>query len=175
MFGAEASFSTTSSDSSGSSRESGSIRRLGAQDEEFVRNLMRQFSAGTTADTGTARKQAIRDVQGNINQLFTQFRETALPQIMTRQNRTGGYNSTTAQLLSNDAYARTVAQGSAMTMDAINNYEQTALAKSQQALSGFSSSLQALLQAQQTSDSSASSQTKTKSSTTSVGASYGFT
>lgn len=174
IFSAGASYSQTNSSSSGSSKENSSLRRLNAQDEEFVRNLMRQFSAGSNADTGTARQQAIRDVQGNVNQLFTQFRETALPQIMTKQNRTGGYNSSTAQLLSNDAFSRTVAQGSALTMNAIQQYEQTALNKAAMNLQGFQSSLQALLQAQQTSQTDTSSQAKSKSSTVGGSVSFGF-
>lgn len=174
MFGASVSASQTTSSSSGNSSESANLRRLSVEDEEYVRELMRSFSAGTTADTATARQNAIQDVQGSIEQIFTQMRESSLPQIMSAQTKTGGYNSSTAQLMANDAFSRAVAQGAALTTDAISRYETTALNKAGIAMQGLQSSLSALLQAQQTSQTDSSFSTRSKSSTVSAGASFGL-
>lgn len=173
---AEGAISTTTSSASGSGRETGTVRRLTAEDQQFVRQLMQQFAPATNVDAGKARQQAVADVQANINNLFTQFRETALPQIMSAQGRTGGYGSSTSQLLANDAYARTVAQGASLAVDAITKYEQQALARSQLAMQGLSTSLEALLQAQQESDVSSEFKTRSKSTTRdlSSGLSIGF-
>ena len=174
MFGASASVAQTNSSSSGQSSENSSVRKLNTADEEFVRNLVRGFSGGTTADLAGARKQAISDVQGSIQNIFAEFSQTALPQIMTQQNRTGGYNSSTAQLLTNDAFARTVAKGSELTLSAINQYENAALAKSGQALQGLGTSLETLLQAAQESKTDTKSSSKSKSTTVNASASYGI-
>ena len=165
LFSASASTSTTGTTSSGSSTEKSNIRRLSEADEAFVSNLMKNFSSGGTADLGTARKNALADVKGSVNQLFAEFSNTVLPQIMTQQNKTGGYNSSTSQLLTNDAFARTVAQGASLTMNAVSQYENAALAKSAQALQGFGTSLDALLQASQTGNVQTDSRSKSRSTT----------
>jgi hypothetical protein len=174
MFGVSASASTTNTSSSGSSAENSKVRRLSEADEAFVSNLMRNFSAGGEADLKGARANALKDVKGSINNLFSEFSNTVLPQIMTQQNRTGGYNSSTSQLLTNDAFARTVAQGASLTMDAVSRYENAALAKSAQALQGFGTSLDALLNASQTSSTTLDSKSKSRSTTFSAGASFGI-
>jgi hypothetical protein len=173
-FSGSGSASYTTSSASGSGSETSSLRRLSAADEELVKSLTRQFASNSTADTAGARAQAIRDVQGSIENLFKQNRESFLPQILSKQNRAGGYNSTTGQLLSNDAFARTVAQGQALMTDTITKYENTALAKSAQALQGFQTSLAALLQAQQTSQVDNSFKTKSSSTTAATSISGGW-
>lgn len=174
MFGASASASTTSTSASGSSTEKSNVRRLSEADEAFVSNLMRNFSGGTQADLGSARANALKDVKGSVNALFSEFSNTVLPQIMTQQNKTGGYNSSTTQLLTNDAFARTVAQGATLTMNAVSQYENAALAKSAQALQGLGTSLDALLQASQTGSVSTDSKSKSSSTTFSASGSIGF-
>lgn len=74
-----------------------------------------------------SKEQAQADVAGIVNQLFTQYKEQALPQIYTPMVDTGIYNSTTGQLLANDAFARTQSQAAGVTLDAILNYEQLSL------------------------------------------------
>jgi hypothetical protein len=174
MFGASASASTTNTSASGSSTEKSNVRRLSEGDEAFVSALMKNFSAGTSADLGTARSNALKDVKGSVNALFSEFSNTVLPQIMTQQNKTGGYNSSTSQLLTNDAFARTVAQGASLTMNAVSQYENAALAKSAQALQGLGTSLDALLNASQTSNTSLDSKSKSRSTTFSASGSFGI-
>lgn len=174
LFSASASASTTGTDTSGSSTEKSNIRRLNEGDEAFVSQLMRNFSAGTDANLTSARKNAIKDVKGSVTQLFSEFSNTVLPQIMTQQNKSGGYNSSTTQLLTNDAFARTVAQGASLTMNAVAQYENAALAKSAQALQGLGTSLDALLQASQTGNVSTDSKSKSRSTTFSASGSYGM-
>lgn len=174
LFGASAGVSTTGTTSSGSSTEKSNIRRLSEADEAFVSNLMKNFSSGATADLGKARATALKDVKGSVNQLFSEFSNTVLPQIMTQQNRTGGYGSTTSQLLTNDAFARTVAQGAALTLNAVTQYENVALAKSAQALQGLGTSLDALLQASQTGTVATDSKSKSRSTTFEASGSFGI-
>lgn len=174
LFGVSAGVSTTGSTSSGSSTENSSVRRLSEADEAFVSNIMRNFSQGGTADLGKARANALKDVKGSVANLFAEFSDTALPQILTQQNKTGGYNSTTSQLLTNDAFARTVAKGADLTMNAVSAYEQAALAKSGQALQGFGTSLDALLQASQTGTSSIDSKSKSRSTTFKAATDFGI-
>jgi hypothetical protein len=176
LFGASgsASLSTTDSKSSGNSSENAIVRRLNSEDEAFVQQLVRQFSGGAAADLGAARKQALTDVKGGVDALFAEYKDTALPQIMGKQAQTGGYGSTTAQMLTNDAYARTVAQGQKLAIDAVTQYENTALAKSGQAMQGLGLSLQSLLQAQQTSDTKSKFDTRSSATTKSASGSFKF-
>lgn len=174
LFGGSAGVSTTGTTSSGSSTEKSNIRRLSEADEAFVSNLMRNFSAGTDADLAGARSRALKDVKGSVNQLFSEFSNTVLPQIMTQQNKTGGYNSSTSQLLTNDAFARTVAQGAALTLNAVSQYENAALAKSAQALQGLGTSLDALLQASQTGNVATDSSSKSRSTTIKAAVNFGI-
>lgn len=176
MFGASVAASQTSSSSSGNSNQNSNTRRLSVEDEEVVRGLMNAFGTQATTDgTADARSRALQDVQGSIEALFQNFSQTALPQIGGAQRRTGGYNSTTAQLLANDAFARTTAQAAALTVDTINRYETTALAKQQNALAGLSTSLQTLLGASETSNVTQDFSSKSKSNTVAASAKYGLT
>ena len=171
-----ASTSSTSSNSSGSGSERSTTRKLSSADEQFVQQLVRQFAGGTEANLTDARKNALADVKGGVEALFKEYSETALPQIMGKQAQTGGYGSSTAQLLTNDAFARTVAQGQKLALDAVTAYETTAINKSNQAIQGLGLSLQTLLQAQQTNDTSSNFNTRSNSRTNSASASgkFGF-
>ena len=159
------SISQTNSSGSGSQDESATTRRLSVDDEMYMKDLLRSFGAATTPDLKSARQNAIKDSEGAITDIFNQFKDFALPEIMTKQQQSGGYGGSTTQLLANDAGARAVAQGAAVRLNAINQYENTALSRSQQALSGMSTSLQALLSAQETSSKTSAYKTKAKSTT----------
>lgn len=172
-----ASTSGTESSGSGNQDTRQNTRRLSLADEKYLQDLMKQFGAGSQADTGSARKQAIADSNAAITDLFTQFKNTALPDIMSQQAKTSGYGSTTTQLLANDAFSSAVSKGASLRLNAIADYENRALSKSQLALSGLSTSLQSLLQANETSTSSSEYQTRAKSRTntlsSTISGSYG--
>lgn len=68
------------------------------------------------------KQQAITDSTGLINQIFQNYREQNLPQILSTQNRAGGYDSSGTQLLADDAFARTEAQGLSAITDTISKY-----------------------------------------------------
>lgn len=165
-FSAQSDTSHTDAKSMGSGSEKVNTRRLSVEDEEFTKELLRSFGANTNVDLAGARKQAIEDTQSSIAALFTQFKDTALPQIAGAEKRTGGYNTTTGEQLTNDAFARTLSQAAGLQLNAVNQYETAALNKSQQALSGFSTSLQALLQANEQQNTDSMFTTRSTSTTT---------
>ncbi len=175
---ATASTSSTSSSGSGSQNQASNTRRLSLDDEEYVRELMRQYGGQATPDTALARKQAIADSTGAIENLFNEFKNSALPDIMSTQQKSGGYGATTTQLIANDAFSNVVAKGAALRLQAIGEYENRALAKSQTALSGLSTSLQSLLQANEQSTANSNYNTRANSKTDSrsitAEASFGF-
>ncbi len=156
---------TTNSSGSGNQQESSTTRRLSVDDELYMKNLLRTFSGNTTADLKGARENAIKDSAGAVTDIMNQFKDFALPEIMTKQQQSGGYGGSTTQLLTNDAGARAVAAGATVRLNAINQYENTALARSQQALSGMSTSLQALLAANEQTTKASAFSTKAKSRT----------
>lgn len=170
----DVSTSTTNSSASGNQSSLENTRRLSSDDEAYVKDLLKVFGSGAKVDLSAARKNAIADTKLSVESLFSQYKDTALPQIMTAQQRTGGYGSTTAQALSNDAFAKTVGQAGQLQLNAINQYETNALNKSQQALSGFSTSLQALLQANETKTAASAFSSKSKSTTNSASVSGNF-
>ncbi len=153
----------TRSTGSGSQQEQSSTRRLGVNDEQYVRQLLRQFGDSTTPDLKKARTNAIADSAGAIDQIMQQYKDVAIPEILTKQQQSGGYGGTTTQMLANDAGSRAVAQGAALRLQAINNYETTELDRSKTALGGLSTSLNALLAAQEQSSKSGTYSTKSAS------------
>lgn len=164
----EASTAKTTSKSNGSQEEKANTRRLSVEDEMYVKDLLKAFGSNTKVDLAAARKNALTDTKASVEALFNQYKETALPQIMSAQQKTGGYGSTTATALSNDAFARTVANAGALQLQAVGQYETNALNRSQQALSGLSTSLQALLQANETSTAESAFKSSARSTTTAV-------
>ena len=174
IFDASVSTSNTSSSGSGSQTQRSNTRRLSIEDELYVKELLKSFGSNTKVDLAGARKQALADTKTSVDALFSQYKETALPQIMTAQQRTGGYGSTTAAQLSNDAFARTITQAGQLQLNAVNQYETNALNRSAQALSGFSTSLQALLQANESTTADSAFTSKSKSNTTTAKIGFGI-
>lgn len=62
------------------------------------------------------------DAADLVNNLFIEFADEELPKIYQAQNGSGGYNAITAQLLADDAYARTVNKAAALILDNISKY-----------------------------------------------------
>lgn len=68
------------------------------------------------------KEAAINDSMGLINSIFKEYQNVALPNIHQAGINSGGYNSTTGQLLANDAYAATTNKAAATVLQAIKEY-----------------------------------------------------
>lgn len=69
-----------------------------------------------------SKQAALSDTQGTVANLFREYSNTAVPQIFQMENTSGGYNSTTGQLMANDAFASTLSKAAAVQSEAILNY-----------------------------------------------------
>lgn len=107
------------SDSGGGGGSSAEVAAAGQKGLEGIDQLFSTL-LGTTDEF--SKQSAIADTQGLMQALFTQFQNEALPNIFQMENASGGYNSTTGQLLANDAFSSTVAKGAAAQLEAIQNY-----------------------------------------------------
>ena len=76
----------------------------------------------TKKDIEYSKDTAIADAQGIVNNVFEQFKDEALVQVYYPQCIANGYNSTTMQLLANNAYAKTVSEGAKVVLDNIQRY-----------------------------------------------------
>lgn len=76
----------------------------------------------TKKDIEYSKDTAIADAQGTVNNVFEQFKDEALVQVYYPQCIANGYNSTTMQLLANNAYAKTVSEGAKVVSDNIQRY-----------------------------------------------------
>lgn len=85
--------------------------------DALLANLLGQTTSGAYS-----KDAAFKDSDAIVQQIFNEFQNTALPQIYNAQANSGGYNSTTGQLLANDAFSRTVAQAQAAKLKAASDY-----------------------------------------------------
>ena len=76
----------------------------------------------TNKDIEYSKDTAIADAQGTVNNIFDTYKDEALVQVYYPQCIANGYNSTTMQLLSNNAYAKTVSEGAKVVLDNIQRY-----------------------------------------------------
>lgn len=76
----------------------------------------------TTKDLEYNKALAISDAQSAITTLFTEFKDDTLVQVYQPECIANGYNSTTMQLLVNNAYAKTVSEGAKIQLDNIQRY-----------------------------------------------------
>ena len=76
----------------------------------------------TNKDIEYSKDTAIADAQGTVNTVFEQFKDEALVQVYQPECIANGYNSTTMQLLANNAYAKTVSEGAKVVLDNIQRY-----------------------------------------------------
>ena len=78
------------------------------------------------------KNQAIMDSKGAIDNLFTKYKQEALPQIVAQGAQGGVYNSTALQGLADNAFAATVAKGAELQQQTIKDY--AAIGQTQQNL-----------------------------------------
>lgn len=122
-FGSSKSKSATTSTSSGSGTSVTDITRMDEASKWELDQLMQLMGDKVGAPSQEYSKAAaIGDVAGVVNNLFNQFREQALPQIFSAEGATGGYGSTSAQFMANDAFAETLGRAAQVSMENIGRY-----------------------------------------------------
>lgn len=104
----------TQSDSS-TTTDLGGTASAGVQ--SFLSRLFPDLDSGAFSP-----EAAVTDSQGLVHQIMTQLQEGTLPQIYNQQNASGAYNSTTGQLLANDATSRAAGQGAAAVTSTKEKY-----------------------------------------------------
>lgn len=65
---------------------------------------------------------ALTDSKDAVDSIFDEFKDTALADVYKPQCIANGYNSTTMQLLANNAYAKTVVSAAKFQLDTIASY-----------------------------------------------------
>lgn len=103
---------TTKTETSGSPGAQANIDSILAQ-------LTQQLGSGAYS-----KDAAFKDSDALLAQIFQSYRENDLPQIYNAQVNSGGYNSSTAQLMANDAFSRAVVQSQATKLKAATDYGQ---------------------------------------------------
>lgn len=163
--------SKSSSKSTSTERGTQTTKRLNVADQTGLRELIDMFSAELQSEGPFTRDAALTDVAGMVQNLFTKYREQAVPQIMSQQQQTGGFGQSTTQMLANDAFSRTVAEGTGLQLGAVQAYEGMQNARRQTSLGGLGTNLEALLKAFETTDidTTVTSKTTGKSSGSSAG------
>lgn len=73
-------------------------------------------------DIEYSKDTAIADAQATVNNIFDTFKDELLVQVYQPECIVNGYNSTTMQLLVNNAYAKTVSEGAKVVLDNIQRY-----------------------------------------------------
>lgn len=150
---AEKNYSSGSSNSTTSGQESGvqTTTRLDANTLAAVQALLGTATKDASAAGGQYSKdQAVADSQGLVANLFKQYSQVALPQILSKQGATQGYDSTTAQLLANDAFSSTIAKAADVQAGMISSYAATESTKKKVANESIATLLQTLLASKET-------------------------
>ena len=142
--------SRSSSRSSGTETGTNNVQRLTDPERRNLSDTADFFGNASKQAGPFTREAALEDVDGFVQNLFKRFSEEALPEIFSQQSSSGGFGSTTAQQLSNDAFARTVAEGAAKQFEAVSRFGELQELVRKTNIQGLGTSLQALLQADQT-------------------------
>lgn len=91
--------------------------------DELLAAIQQYQNTNLTESKNLYGKQAaMMDAQGAIRSIFDEYSKTSLPNIYNPELGSGGYNSTTGQLLANDAFAATNTKAAALLLDTIQKY-----------------------------------------------------
>lgn len=115
---------------------------LGGQAGQVV---SRAATGGAGAVAGFTKEDAIADSQALVKNIFTQFQQEQLPQIFAAQGATGGYSSTAAFQLGNEAFGRATANAAGTVADMIKDYATISQAQQQVDASSTTNFLSTLL------------------------------
>ena len=108
-----------------------------AQVAEWVAESLTRFKS-----IDFTKSAAKSDSQSVYADIFRDYREKDLPEIYSRQCRSGVYNDTSSQLLANDAFSRTVDKAGRVTIDTIKAYADIEVSRSNPVNQGFNTLLQ---------------------------------
>jgi hypothetical protein len=157
-FGGSASTSTTTESGQSTARTSGNesskqtTQRLSDSNISDLTALLNTIQGNITGKKEFSREAAIQDSAGIIQDLFTQYSQQALPQIISKASQSGAYNSTAAQLLADNAFAETISKSAQVRTNAIAQYAQADATRQQVQTQTLGTILQALLQSKETTD-----------------------
>lgn len=128
---------TSESATTGKSTTSG---RSASLDEEFLTALQGLTRQGTAdlQNTKFTRDQAIADTQGMVQEVFRNYQEGDVAQILGQMGQSGAYNSSTAQLLQDNARAVATNKAAGLVLQNIKDYAQLGLAEQNAVTSLFS-------------------------------------
>lgn len=73
-------------------------------------------------DAMFSKEAAQKDSRATVEQIFKDFKQTALPNILSLQGQSGTYSNTAVVGLADNAYAETVGKAGALVLDTINKY-----------------------------------------------------
>ena len=76
----------------------------------------------TNKDLEYDKTNAIADAKDTVNNIFDTFKDEALVQVYQPECIANGYNSTTMQLMVNNAYAKTVSEGAKVVLENVQRY-----------------------------------------------------
>ena len=96
--------------------------------------------------SGYTKSAAIADSQGLVKSIFDQYKQSDLPQIYQAQSSSGGYNSTAAQTLADNAFGQAVSKAQGAVLGNIKSYADITNTIEQTDATKTSSILGALLQ-----------------------------
>lgn len=169
--------SSTTSNTTGRERSSTQTKRLtDAQYMELSRTMRELQGDVESEDIAYSKDQAVKDSKGLVDNIFAEYRDQDLPQILEKQGATGAYSSTGTQLLANDAYARTTAKASSAVLGAIASYADIQNQKRATSTNALSSVLSGLLASREDTTTqsvfSTSSKSKSKGQTHKISGSY---
>lgn len=155
-FGGSASRTNTSeqgqsrSNTSGNEVSSQTTQRLDSKSIQSLTEVLNSLQAGLVGGKEYSKEAALQDSEGIVQQLFSQFSQTLLPQIISKSTGAGAYNSSAAQLLADNAFAETVGKAAEVKVNAIAQYAQAAATKQQTQAQTLGTILQGLLQSKET-------------------------
>lgn len=185
-FGGKASISNTTQSGTSSARTSGNetssqvTQRLDDKSIAGLTSLLQAIQGNLTGNNEFSKEAALQDSEGVVKELFAQYSQNLLPQIISKASRTGAYNSTAAQLLADNAFAETVSKAAEVKLNTVAQYSQAASQRQQTQTQTLGTILQGLLQARETTNLSSvlnsltDSKFSGKSSTKQLSAGIGF-
>lgn len=78
------------------------------------------FGSATSGDF--SKQAAISDAQGGVNLILKNLKESTLPGVFRAESATGGYNTTTKNLLTNNLATQAAAQAQGLVTDTVSKY-----------------------------------------------------
>lgn len=115
---------TGKSSTSGTSSGTTTTKAFDAASKNQLDSLTALLLGKTTAgpDAAFSKEAAQADSRATVEQIFKDFKQSTLPNILSLQGQSGTYSNTAVAGLANDAYAQTVGKAGALVLDTISKY-----------------------------------------------------